>query len=190
MAHFGHFCLSGMYFMTAHPSLLFHPAPRPQSRGPCLPLQISWNRESELIRTGEPGPLRTKGDIRAQRFTQQRISAESVSHSVMSNSLQLHGLSVEFSRPEYWSRYPFPSPGDLLNPGIEHRSPALRADSLPVEPQGKPLISAQHLLCIRSCSGHPEHWGTGLYPSQRLKEETEENSVLNILIRTAENCSI
>ena len=33
---------------------------------------------------------------------------------------------------------PFPSPGDLPNPGIEPRSPALRADSLPAEPQGKP----------------------------------------------------
>ena len=33
---------------------------------------------------------------------------------------------------------PCPSPGDLLNPGIEPRSPALQADSLPAEPQGKP----------------------------------------------------
>ena len=46
--------------------------------------------------------------------------------------------SMEFSRPEYWSGYPFPSPGDLPNPGIKPRSPALRADSSPAEPQGKP----------------------------------------------------
>ena len=46
---------------------------------------------------------------------------------------------MEFSRPEYWSGYPFPCPGDLPNPGIEPRSPALQADSLPFEPQGKPL---------------------------------------------------
>ena len=45
--------------------------------------------------------------------------------------------SMEFSRPEYWNGYPFPSPGDLPNPGIEPRSPALQADSLPAEPQGK-----------------------------------------------------
>ena len=44
--------------------------------------------------------------------------------------------SMEFSRPEYWSEEPFPSPGDL--PGIKLRSPALQADSLPAEPQGKP----------------------------------------------------
>ena len=45
---------------------------------------------------------------------------------------------MEFSRPEYWSGQPFPTPGDLPNPGIEPRSPALQADFLPAEPQGKP----------------------------------------------------
>ena len=45
---------------------------------------------------------------------------------------------MEFSRPEYWSGYPFPSPGDFPNPGIKPRSSALQADSLPAEPQGKP----------------------------------------------------
>ena len=38
---------------------------------------------------------------------------------------------MEFSRPEYWSGLPFPSSGDLPNPGIEPRSPALQVDSLP-----------------------------------------------------------
>ena len=42
-----------------------------------------------------------------------------------------------FSRPEYWEE-PFPSPGDLPNPGIEPRSPTLQVDSLPAEPPGKP----------------------------------------------------
>ena len=41
------------------------------------------------------------------------------------------------SRPEYWSGLPFPSPGDLPNPGIEPRFPTLQADSLPPEPPGK-----------------------------------------------------
>ena len=45
---------------------------------------------------------------------------------------------LEFFRPEYWSGQPFPSPGDLPNPGIKLRSPALQADSLPAGPQGKP----------------------------------------------------
>ena len=47
-------------------------------------------------------------------------------------------LSVGFSRREYWSGLPFPSPGDLPDPGIEPRSPALQAVSLPTDLQGKP----------------------------------------------------
>ena len=39
-------------------------------------------------------------------------------------------LSMEFSRQKYWTGLPFPSPGDLPDPGIEPRSPVLRADSL------------------------------------------------------------
>ena len=46
-------------------------------------------------------------------------------------------LSMEFSRQEYWSGLPFPSPGDLSDPGIEPKSPALQADTLPSEPPGK-----------------------------------------------------
>ena len=47
--------------------------------------------------------------------------------------------SMEFSSPEYWSRQPFPSPGDLPDPGVELSSPTLQADSLPTEPQGKSI---------------------------------------------------
>ena len=45
--------------------------------------------------------------------------------------------SMEFSRQEYWSGLPFPSPGDLPDPGIEPRSPTLQADTLPSELPGK-----------------------------------------------------
>ena len=45
-------------------------------------------------------------------------------------------LSMGFSKQEYWSKLPFPSPGDLPQPGIEPRPPALQADSLPFEPPG------------------------------------------------------
>ena len=47
-------------------------------------------------------------------------------------------LFIGFSRQEYWSGLPLPSPGDLPNPGIEPGSPVLQADSLPSELQGKP----------------------------------------------------
>ena len=43
-----------------------------------------------------------------------------------------------YSREEYWSGLPFPSPGDLPDPGIEPGSPALQADTLPSELSGKP----------------------------------------------------
>ena len=46
--------------------------------------------------------------------------------------------SMGFSRQEYQNGLPFPSPGDLPDPGIESRSPALQADALPSEPPGKP----------------------------------------------------
>ena len=65
--------------------------------------------------------------------------------SVVPNSLRLHEQQPArllcpwgFSRQEYWSGLLCPPPGDLPDPGIEPRSPALRADSLPSEPPGKP----------------------------------------------------
>ena len=67
-------------------------------------------------------------------------------HSVVSDSAtpwtvaHQAPLSMEFSRQEYWSGL-FPSPGDLPNPGVEPRSPALQADSLPSKPPEKPLDS-------------------------------------------------
>ena len=48
--------------------------------------------------------------------------------------------SMGFSRQEYWSGLPFPSPGDLPDPGIEPRSPALEADTLTSEPPGKTVV--------------------------------------------------
>ena len=56
--------------------------------------------------------------------------------------------SMEFSRQEYWSGLPFPSPEDLPNPGIEPGSPTLQADTLLSEPPGKPLKYLEHLTII------------------------------------------
>ena len=65
---------------------------------------------------------------------------------------------MEFSRPEYWSGQPFPSPGDLPNPGIELRSLALQADSLPAEPEGKPKNTGVGSLSLLQ----------GIFPTQEL----------------------
>ena len=48
-------------------------------------------------------------------------------------------LSMDSPRQEYWSGLPFPSPGDLPNPGIKLRSLVLYVDSLPIEPPRKPI---------------------------------------------------
>ena len=71
---------------------------------------------------------------------------ESASRSVVSDSaapcavVRQAPLSMVFSRQEYWSGLPFPSPGNLPDPGIKPGSPDLQADSLPSEPPGKSIL--------------------------------------------------
>ena len=54
-------------------------------------------------------------------------------------------------RQEYWSGLPCPSPGNNLNPGIEPRSPALQADSLPSEPQREAFLQHEFRSVVQSC---------------------------------------
>ena len=62
---------------------------------------------------------------------------------------------MEFSRHEYWSELPFPSPGDLPYPGIKPRSPELQADTLPTEPLGNPIYDEKgHLFLVLVIEGH------------------------------------
>ena len=58
-------------------------------------------------------------------------------------------LSIGFSRQEYWSELPCHPPGDLPDPAIEPRSPALQADPLPSEPPGKSYV---HIKLVHKCS--------------------------------------
>ena len=79
-------------------------------------------------------------------------------------------LSMEFSRQEYWSGYPVPSPGDLPDPGIEFRSCSLQGDPLPSEPAGKHMGDYVKLKNI--------------FTSKKNKENvTEENMQTTSLIR-------
>ena len=63
-------------------------------------------------------------------------------------------LSMEFSRQEYWSGLPFPSPGDLPDPGMKPRSSTFQADSLPSEPMEKPnftsFLDVFHKKCFHA----------------------------------------
>ena len=73
-------------------------------------------------------------------------------------------LSMEFSRQKYWSGLPFPTSGDLSNPGIEPMSPvlpALQASSLPAEPPGSPRIQsiATYITFIYVYIGDQENKG-------------------------------
>ena len=73
---------------------------------------------------------------------ERKVKVKSLSHVQLFATLWTVAhqapLSMGFTRQEYWSGVPFPSPGDLPDPGIEPWSPALQADALPCEPPGKP----------------------------------------------------
>ena len=77
-----------------------------------------------------------------------------ITHTLVSDSVATWtvahqaSLSMEFSRQEYWSVLPFPSPGDLPDRGSKPGSPALQADALPSEPPGKLLFSKVYIKLL------------------------------------------
>ena len=93
---------------------------------------------------------------------------------------------MEFSRPEYWSTLPFPSPGDLPNPGMEPRSPTLQANSLPAEPQGKHIPS----LCPWDSPG--KNTGVGCHFHLQCMKVKSERKVaqLYLTLRDPMDCSL
>ena len=104
-------------------------------------------------------------------------------------------LSMEFPRQEYWSGLSFPSPGDLPDPRIKPRSPALQAGSLPTEPPGKPLCIYTHYafpsflfsaICKASSDNHFAFWhffilGMVLQPVSCTMSRTSVHSFLGTL---------
>ena len=80
-------------------------------------------------------------------------------------------LSMGFSRQEYWSGFPCPSPADLPNPGIKPRSPALLEDSLPAEPQGKPKNTGVGSLSFLQ----------GIFPTQGFNPLVYSNELNTLL---------
>ena len=105
-------------------------------------------------------PHASKTYVGHTRSCRKWTSSGILSRSITSDSLWSHvvfqaPLSMGFPKQEYWSGLPSPSPGDLLNLGIEPRSPAWQADSLPSEPPGKPwatlLIQAERCQLSVDC---------------------------------------
>src|SRR5574340_950560 len=89
--------------------------------------------------------------LRTLCFSSVRFSCSVLSDSLWTCSLPctvVHQvpLSMGFSMQEYWSGLPFPTPGDLANPGIERRSPAWQVDALSSEPPGKPQQREEQVL--------------------------------------------
>ena len=99
-------------------------------------------------------------EVNSNSIVQRLVSSkEKWSHLVVSDSLRPRGLSqaspsMGFSRQEYWSGLPFPSLGDLADPGIEPESPTLQADALPSEPPAKKTRVRTNWL-LRSSSHGP-----------------------------------
>ena len=89
-------------------------------------------------------------------------------------------LSMEFSRQEYFSGLPFPSPGDLPHPGIEPGSPALQSDSLPSEPPGKPHYSVLKILSLLMGFSRQKYWSGLPFPSP-VDHSLSELSTMTLL---------
>ena len=99
---------------------------------------------------GEPGGLPSMGSHRVGHdwsdLAAVLVTHFNVNHVWLFSTLWTVAcqapLFMGFSRPEYWNGLPFPSPGDLPNPGIEPRSPALQTDSLPTELKEAPCYQS------------------------------------------------
>ena len=87
-------------------------------------------------------------------FNQKELAAQSCPTLYDPMDCNQAPLSMKFSRQEYWSMSPCPSPGNLPNPGIKPRSPALQVDSLPFERLGLRCLDHENgnfLASISSC---------------------------------------
>ena len=99
--------------------------------------------------------------------------------------------SMEYSRPEYWSGYPFPYPGDLPNPGIKPRSPALQVDSLPAEPPRKPKNTGVGSLSLLKGIFLTQESNPGLsLPQMVVKTAIGTSSLVSCLVEVYRKISI
>ena len=146
-----------------------------QGSNTCFLCLLHWQLGSlPLVPPGKP----KEGEVRTW---------ESLSHVWLCNPMDcsLPGqdpLSMKFSRREYWSWWPFPSPGELPNPGIKPGFPTLQADSLPPEPPGKCWrFDAFKLRCWRRLLLVP--WTARRFNQSILKEINPEYSLEGLLLK-------
>ena len=116
------------------------------------------------------------------------MSGERESHSVVSYSLWPHGLynhGILQARILEWVT--IPSPGDLPNPRIEPRSPALQVDSLPAEPQGKPKNTGMGILSLLQQIFPTQELNWGLLHFRQILYQQSYRGSPNI---SGENCNL
>ena len=101
-----------------------------------LLLSFSWKLLFQVCRSSDHEPI-----VKLLSHVQLFVTPWTVAHQAPP--------SMEFSRQEYWSGLPFPSPEDLPNPGIEPGSPTLQADALPSEPPRNQ--NAAHKVLFSPC---------------------------------------
>ena len=109
-----------------------------------------------ITRDKEGHYIMIKGSIQEEDITIVNIYALNISEVKLLSRVQLFVTpwtvayqspqSMEFCRQKYWSGLPFPSPGDLPNPGIKPRSPTLQADTLLSEPPGRHCLGLSKLI--------------------------------------------
>ena len=95
---------------------------------------------------------------------------------------------MEFSRPEYWSGKPFPSPGDLPNQGIEPWSPTLQTDSLPAEPQGKPKNTGVGSLSFFQGISPIQESNQGLLHCRQILYQLSYAPTLKMKVKVTQSC--
>ena len=114
-----------------------------------LAVLMNWNCIS-ITREMKQGKIVVVGLLKARGVGLESLCACSVTKSCptlcdpMDCSPRQAPRSMGFSRQEYWRGWPCPPPGDLPNPGIKLRSPALQADFLPSEPPGRPGLGSSY----------------------------------------------
>ena len=116
------------------------------------------------------------------------MKSKSESCLVVSNVVTPWTLqTTAFSRPEHWCGFPFP--GDLLNPGMEPRSPALQADSLPAELPGKPKNTGVGALFLFQGIFPTQELNWGLLPCRQILYQLSHQGspVMNFMNTTKQN---